>query len=78
MEARSGPGRGAFISSIKVSVISDKNCEFFLIEVHKNFNFGPKMQMLITPTILSKTQKYFRTKSVYLRGSYGKNLVWKL
>ena len=73
MEAR----YGAFISYIKISAISDKNCGFFLIGVVKNFNFGPKIQMLITPTFLSKIQKYSRTKSVYLRGSYGKNLVSK-
>ena len=74
MEARSG----AFISYIKISALSDKNCGFFPIGVVRNFNFGPKIQMLIPPTFLSKFQKYSRTKSVFLRGSYGKNLVKKL
>ena len=73
MEARSR----AFISSIKISVISDKNCGFFLIDVDKNFNFGPKIQILITPTFFNRIKKYFRTQSVYLREYYGKNLVWK-
>ena len=74
MKARSG----AFISYVKISAISDKDCGFFPIGVVKNFNFGPKIQMLITPTFFSKIQKYSRTKSVYLRESYGKNLVKKL
>ena len=62
----------------QISAIYNKNCGFFSITPKKKVIFWPKFKMPIYAVLPIRIQNAFNTKSLPLRGSYGKNLGRKL
>ena len=67
------PTFGALKYARKISAIYDKNCGFFRI-TPKKVIFWPKFKMPISAVLPIRSQNAFNSKSLTLRGSYGKNL----
>ena len=69
---------GALEYAWKKSAIWNQNCGFFSVTPKIKVIFWPKFKMTISAVLPTRNQKALNIKLLYLRGSYGKNLVWKL